>query len=372
MAKLAKLYGLSGSPVSISPSDQFVSTRRIGVELEYENLANHPSEILDEDLWEVTEDGSLRNISPETFSLEIRYQQPLGGLDSSRALLSLKKLLARDKGIICSERTGLHVHVDFRDATLYQLRNFIICYLMAEPFLYEYCGEGRENNIFCIPLYKSPHLLSGVLSMGGYLRDSQTRGLGMLYKYSGLNIGSLSRKGSVEFRMHKSSKNINAIYTWINILLSLVEHGLRSNINLKKFLHYLDAGGDFIGDTFGEYGDVLRTANMERNLEIGKESIYTFMCSQTTALPLNALVVSESTKVTPSTSAEEEYEIVTSTPTSSEVTTTIETSRSNFLLDSAIGMSFNTRIRETNTRRISGDGRVGNEITGLDTDSESP
>ena len=276
--KLGKILGIKESPHTPKESTMFVSSRRIGIELEYENITSHPSEHLDSNLWEVVEDGSLRTIDDNTYSLELRYRGALGGYDSEKALSSLNKFLVRNKRIMCTERTGLHVHVDFRDVNNFQLRNFLINYLIAEPFLYEYCGNDRQNNIFCLPLYKTPHLIYDNLSS---YRFSCPKDLGYyisrMYKYSGMNMLSIQKKGSVEFRMHHSTTSIEEIKTWINILLCLVKNSLHDNINVKKLSKNLTF--DYINKLFGKYSNLFMTNNIDRNLEIASESLSTFICS---------------------------------------------------------------------------------------------
>lgn len=276
--KLGKILGIKDSPHTPKESTMFVSNRRVGVELEYENITSHPSDSLDLNLWEVVEDGSLRIINDDTYSLELRYRGALGGYDSERALASLNKFLVRNKDIMCTERTGLHVHIDFRDVNNLQLRNFLINYLIAEPFLYEYCGNDRNNNIFCLPLYKTPHLIYDHLSS---YRFSCPKDLGYyiskMYKYSGMNILSIQKKGSVEFRMHHATTSVEEVITWINILLSLVENSLHENINVKKLSKNLTF--NYIKKLFGKYSNLFMTNNLDRNLGTSSESLSTFICS---------------------------------------------------------------------------------------------
>jgi len=281
MTTMGSMYGIPANPTSVKESSEFLSNRRVGVELEYENMSVHPSEFLDPGLWDITDDGSLRTINPGTMSLELRYRAAFGGVDSHRALISLNRYLKRDKGILVSERTGLHVHVDFRDVSTEQVRNFYLIYLLAEPFLYEYCGTNRDKNIFCLPMYRTPHLISNNLNVGRFIEGNAVgRTLGSMFKYSGLNFGALSKKGSVEFRMHPSTTDVDKVRLWINLLLRLTESGTASKINIRRTLKRLEGGANVVEEMFKDYYQHLASNNVIKNLETGIESLYAAACSK--------------------------------------------------------------------------------------------
>ena len=200
MTTIAHLFGHKAQVRTYKQSSVFKSNRAIGVELEYENLAHHPEILAESNLWEIVEDGSLRMIADYTYSLELRYSTPLSGTDSERALEELRKYLKRDKNIVCSNRTGLHVHMDFRDLSCVDLKKFMLVYLIVEPILYRYCGKDRESNIFCLPLYSTPNIIAG-MPLCGFNDNDIYRIIDRNHKYSGLNINSIKGKGSVEFRL---------------------------------------------------------------------------------------------------------------------------------------------------------------------------
>ena len=289
MATFKRLYGINSNPETIKESKQFVSSRRVGIELEYERIKIDPYTILNLDLWEITEDGSLRMVEPGTMSLELRYKRPLGGLDSEKALVSLNRFLKRDSTILVSERTGLHVHVDFRDVSIDQLRNFYIYYLLSEPFLYNYSGAGRDKNIFCVPMYRTPAIITGQLNLGAFTAKSRIgRSLQSMHKYSGINLGSLARKGSIEFRMHPSSTDVNRIQQWINILLKLTEEGTTAKINVRKLLKRGESGINLVEEIFKEHYQYLAVGDISKSLEIGLESVYAATISANRASVANS------------------------------------------------------------------------------------
>lgn len=282
MEKRYMVSNLGEFPVPIkSPGGtRLVSQRHIGLEIELENITRDPRKYLNPPYWEITTDGSLRQIGNDTESLELRFAQPLGGADAEHALTLLDSFFKRDKDIFCSERTGLHVHIDFRDFTLAQYRRFLYLYLLLEPLLYSFCEKSRENNIFCIPWYKTPSLIRNTLNSGELISpDRNTANIKYALKYSGLNLRALGEKGSVEFRMLEATTNIDKIFQWVNILLGVVEYSYKSEFNIRKILADLEHTTALIRLILQSAVDKLPTKEFNERLEMGKESVYLSLAS---------------------------------------------------------------------------------------------
>lgn len=278
-SQVKNIFNHKSYPFYTKESSLFLLNRNVGIELEYENVSKWPNDIKDDgEFWEITEDGSLRRIKDGTVSLEIRFKYPLSGLALEKALVYLRKYLSTERDIVCSLRTGLHVHLDVRDLSITQIKNIFITYLIVEKLLYRYCGDDRENNIFCLPLYKTPEVIQR-FSLDSFqdintFKNSVDRG----WKYSGLNLVPIWKKGSIEFRQHSATTNVEEIIYWINIIFSIAKYGINLNYKVNKLIEHASINDSIVEDIFGNYLRELDISNLRADLDVGIESV---LCLQT-------------------------------------------------------------------------------------------
>ena len=157
-----------------------------GVEVELEDR----SEVIFTDelreSWEFTSDGSLRN-----GGIEAVLARPMG---LQRTLQAIDILKICTTNCSFTDRCGIHVHVDARRWSQRQRMKFVHLYILLERVLFIWEGNKREDNNFCVPLYKNKHSLF-------YIGTRGHRGLASCTsKYSALNLKSLSEHGSIEIR----------------------------------------------------------------------------------------------------------------------------------------------------------------------------
>lgn len=114
-----------------------------------------------------------------------------------------------------SKRCSIHVHVNALDMNLDQIKTFILYYMVFEKALYNYSGK-RWKNIFCVPLNSWFFNLKHINGFSYFENWS---------KYSGLNLETLFRHGTIEFRQMTGNTNTIYIGTWVNMI-----------VNLKKFV----------------------------------------------------------------------------------------------------------------------------------------
>lgn len=183
--------------------------RRVGLELETEGKC--PDELPSADYWEYHSEGSLRGRHTE-FVLS----RPMRDPEVSSALSELSTLIRR--GVQLSERTSLHVHVDVTDLNRQQIYSVCLAYILFERPLYEISG-GRNYSKYCIPVYMSHFLQRAVATLATGENIVTTD-----YRYGGLNLNSISKFNSLEFRMHAGSLDTRDISSWTKILHDLVEN----------------------------------------------------------------------------------------------------------------------------------------------------
>lgn len=225
------------------PKFEFADTKTcVGIEVEVEQiLTNNPvgaefiyasdntTKIDHFLLWNNKEDGSLRNNGREFVSY------PVAGENIEFALHTLNKFLhynVNAKGHEFSDRTSVHVHVDFREVKFDDVANLLLTYIAVEPVLYNFCGGRRHKNIFCVPVNQTAQYR-------GIRRFWQNRNYETLSflirewrKYLGLNLlplGNSSHFGTIEFRHMVGTIDVERLCQWINMLLRLKKYALNTN-----------------------------------------------------------------------------------------------------------------------------------------------
>lgn len=212
--KLSKYEGLHGKTPIRAP------TTYVGVELELEKIQlknNVPSS------FKMVNDGSLKLNGKEFVTVPIRccYLER-----------ELKRLFASMHPPLVSSRCSTHVHLNARDFTHQELYRFILLYLIFERSLFNFSG-GRDNNIFCTPLFSYLPMVrseaSKLLDEGGVMNMSWK-------KYFALNLCPIwghgdegsGCLGTVEFRHMSGTTDVTRILDWISLIVSL-------KISAKKF-----------------------------------------------------------------------------------------------------------------------------------------
>ena len=228
------------------------SDHGVGVEVEIENVeydfhGDHPeiprldcfrrcnnSELPRIDgLWNIVRDGSLRRGS------EFIFKEPYKGANIISALESMNNFLSihrRNNMIpIASDRCSVHVHLDARDLDEVSLNNLILIYLFVERILFQYVSPTRIKNNYCRPLSDS----SFKFTMNELKSVAINKQIGSLVsiinnscdKYSALNMRPLTKFGSVEFRHHEGTTDMNKVKEWINIIIAIKVAALKYDVS---------------------------------------------------------------------------------------------------------------------------------------------
>lgn len=265
-----EMIGKNKSVRTYKPSDKLVLPYcNLGVEIELENFTKGIPAV--SPLWNITDDGSLRN-----HGYEFRFQEPLFGEDVTSALEDIEEKMSSQKPLPeCSKRTSVHVHLDVRDLTGQQLINLIVVYFIFEKAIVAYHKNVREDNNFCLPYYKATHKLSHISSIFSSIKskDKNIRNLlGDMDKYNAFNLKAVSDKGTIEFRHMPGSYNAEAIIEWINIILCLKKYAMNNEHEVVEIAEKMSADGpiNFLYDVFGkELGNKLLCDNLARGMYDG-------------------------------------------------------------------------------------------------------
>lgn len=207
------------------------SLPRFGVEIEYEGIHRDIDTLHDlinnSGYWLFTEEPCLRDSGGE-----IIFSRPLTHRESIEALSAAFTKLQH---AYVNHLTGMHVHLDFRKATLKQVHRFVVLYALFESALFSLSNKARHENIYCPSISSA----TGIIESLAPLRRDELD-LDALCKYSPVNLACLPDKGSVELRIWESPTCLLDALR----LLSAARHLYEYALSEKDIVHLLDMPAD--------------------------------------------------------------------------------------------------------------------------------
>lgn len=227
---------------------QFFNLRRfdgdLGVEVEVEG-GNLPQ--LNGDNWRTEHDGSLNG------GTEYVMNRPKSIQDTYRDLDFLSEKLA-DADVVETVRAGVHVHINVQSMEINKVFALITAFGMLEGALLRFCGDTRVGNLFCLRMIDAqylPYSLYNIAKSGDYiaLKDE-------VFRYCAVNVCSIPKYGSLEFRSMRSTQDFNVIKDWCAILMTLRDVVAQRFNNPKDVLDFFHENGSrtfcktFLGDFF--------------------------------------------------------------------------------------------------------------------------
>lgn len=199
---------------------------RVGLEFEFENPGGIGlARILDRHpllrYYDTHPDGSLRDNG-----FEFVLKDPLMGEQLKDAITLMCEA---NLPFMQTYRTSIHVHVDATSMELEQLKSSFLAYAMVERGLFSFVGKGRVESNYCVPWFSSPRYLAGVAGalfsadpkfskFGNFIKNSP--------RYAALNINSLHKYGSLEFRHMGQTLNPKMICTWVSACMLIKKVGM--------------------------------------------------------------------------------------------------------------------------------------------------
>lgn len=167
--------------------------------------------------WTKHQDGSLRGESCEWVLSE--------PLDYDKTVTAIEGLFKgfEENGTTFknSYRTSTHIHVNYQDKTNKQVFNLFVVHAILEKLLGRYCGEDRDGNLFSIYARDSERMVSTMYDALFY--EGTIRGAyGDNQRYAALNLSSLAKFGSIEFRLMGGLDNAKEALIWLSMVRELV------------------------------------------------------------------------------------------------------------------------------------------------------
>lgn len=205
----------------------------IEVEVESEDGFGH----FNSNVWTAVHDGSLRDGCEFITVGAIPYDKV------KTALIELKEYLAPNK-IVFSFRTSIHVHVNILDMSLEELTTFIYLYYLFEEPLMTFCGEERKGNRFCLSLQDSEGVVNNIEKLFKNNAETLKKCCGSEYmrqtlinetKYAALNLASIPKFGSLEFRGMRGTLDLDVLSKWFKMLYNLREAAVKFQTMSKVY-----------------------------------------------------------------------------------------------------------------------------------------
>lgn len=219
MAKISSVFNKPADCRVHKPCAAWVlPSQLIGLEFEAENVSyareGFPADNLLRRHYHMKGDGSLRDNGAEFV-----FANPLMGQDMDDALVIMSK---ESKNWSLSERCGLHVHLDVRDMEQIDIYKLFLLYATFEYLIYQFVGDNRDKNNFCVPWFRT-YEQHGVMSkiLNGKNYDEVGMYVENASRYMGMNLASLSKFGTLEFRHMQNTHDFTKITNWINIIMQL-------------------------------------------------------------------------------------------------------------------------------------------------------
>lgn len=266
------VYGLSRK------SDKSIPKDAVGIEIEMEHASPFDYNKLDLTGWNMKTDGSLRNYGLELVSEPFSIQR-IGDYVGKTWAQAVKDPLMKGLNHECP-RASVHVHVNVKHFTYNQLMNVITAYGLLEGVLIEFCGKYRKGNLFALAIPEAPGNFNVVRSaIKSYTRISVNSD----NRYSALNLCSMSRFGTLEFRMLGSAYSPEVIQMWATGLRQMVDHAAYKFKNPPAvYDQYVHASREeFVKEFLGDLGsEILKKPLSDDLFEHGEDAVVSLLaCS---------------------------------------------------------------------------------------------
>lgn len=227
---------------------RFLDGRYYGIEIEVEG-ANLPRAIPS---WTAKQDGSLR---PNPQCLEYISTNPTS-FKERRAHLQAFADATKESRFNLSHRCSVHVHRNITHLPVDRLFKVIATFFMLEPLLSGWCGKSRAGNRFCLRAMDCGDHGEKVARAiyGGFTNVDPAK-----FKYSSLNIATIPRMGTLEFRGLAATVDTDRILKWIDIIECLFKYSLKDEpVQVMQERVFSDFPA-LVKDVFGKHAEELFT-----------------------------------------------------------------------------------------------------------------
>lgn len=205
--------------------------------------------------WKVVSDASL--IGANAFELVSPILRGENGLMQ----VALVAHALETAGAKVNGSCGFHVHIDGRDLTVDQLKRVCKMWLKYENCFDAVVGASRRNNRFCKSIRSKFQTLEQgfkaidkATNLNGIIQAVNGDGNGYTSRYHKLNLESMLRHGTVEFRQHGGTVTGEKMTSWIKLVMGFVNCAVTAKAIRAtgdgKFANLLDVCPDAVTRKF--------------------------------------------------------------------------------------------------------------------------
>ncbi len=166
--------------------------------------------------WKLVTDGSLS----QGYGSAGEIVSPiLKGEDGARQLEKVLDAIDTVEGIRVDRSCGVHVHLDVNDLTVAQIQNTYSRYSDYESQIDLIMPMSRRGNAsrWCASVKSQKS------SMTRKTRKSKSALANNSGRYYKVNLQSLTRYGTMEFRQHSGTLNFTKVINWVSFLMAFVD-----------------------------------------------------------------------------------------------------------------------------------------------------
>lgn len=223
--------------------------------------------------WAAVEDHSLRNSGwefvgkPMTYSVQYHALQTFFNKNKPKLIVDDHGMPTLDSNY--SDRTSIHVHTNCQNITTEQLSSICLIYQVFEKLLFNFIGNDRNKNIFCVPWHETQlsYRIINNLEKGDVLPVRRWQ------KYTALNLLPLQDKGTIEWRHMHGNADLVFISNWLKLIGRIYAFALANSIkDIKNMFVNLNTSSMYnrsMDMVFGPEADLLRIPGFEYVLEEG-------------------------------------------------------------------------------------------------------
>lgn len=202
-----------------------------GIELEVEGVGIHHVENTPPN-WKLVEDHSLRNNGREFVSNPTEVMRLCDDLTEFFKIMQFTE----DN---YSDRTSVHVHVNVQDFTKAELQSLMVVYALVEKILFQFVGNHRSENLYCVPLNETMLLQNLNHTLDRIFVGDRAP----WEKYTALNLKPISGFGTVEFRHMHGTCDVGKLTTWLILISHLFAYCRKYTVaDLYAMISKLEAG----------------------------------------------------------------------------------------------------------------------------------
>ena len=180
----------------------------IGIEIEVE--ASNPLPNINTEHWSTKAENSIRD------GVEYVTTGPLSLGDKTRAIkylvskLDTKALKIKEE----SPRTSVHVHKNILYHTPTEYWTAATAYWLTEELLFDFCGDYRKGNLFCLRLSDAEGVIKYCISDLKKDLPFHSFNNNDCIRYAGQNLAATAKFGSLEYRGMKFTLDPDKLDKW--------------------------------------------------------------------------------------------------------------------------------------------------------------